>query len=125
MTKVTVVPYMYRDANNFKAYGQVVLTGAITEAQLDALKASLEVDDTFIPEQIGMSHLGYSEETWTSFPHDDDDHPFHELFVAEITVTDEVAIPGAREGTVDAFVKRFTDVGPDGWDAGKYALEGD
>lgn len=118
--RVTIVPYMYRDASNFKAFGDIIVAGAITDEQRAALKASLDVNDTFIPEQLHLEHLGWQEDTWTSFPASDD-HVWHELLVDEIRVEENDHQPVF---TVDDLVKWFVDAAVEGWDdTSRYSLD--
>lgn len=124
--KVTEIPFLYRDANNYKAHSTIVLEGEITEEQKEAIRATLLEDDKFIPEQLGLGlvHLGFNEPTWTSFPNEDDDHPYHELGLDEAEVYEESTRPARpaepRRWSVEEFVAKFTAIGRDGWDSVKY-----
>jgi hypothetical protein len=40
-TKFCIFEYLYRDASNYKAWGEVLLSGAPTENEIAALRASL------------------------------------------------------------------------------------
>lgn len=71
---------MYRDASNYKQHGHVVLTGEITADQEAVVRANLAVDDTFLPDQVGLPTL---QESWET--HYDDDHVWHELVAFEVT----------------------------------------
>lgn len=77
MADTTHIPYMYRDAANYKVCRTLVLRGSITAEQVEQLRATLHDGDHFIPTQIGMPHLG-TESGWASFPCEDD-HIWHEL----------------------------------------------
>lgn len=120
MADLTALPYMYRDASNYKQHGTIWLTGLITDEQREALKASLEVGECFIPAQVGLQHLGEDSE-W-NFPAEDD-HCFHELLVDEIEITPNNPRPDIATETVEEFVAKMTAIGADGWDAAKYGIE--
>jgi len=126
MSKLTGIHYMYRDASNYKQGRTVWLTGLITDEQKEALKRSLNDSGYFIPEQIGLPHLGKDSEAvgWERFP-TEDDHCWHELDVDEIESTEHhpARIELPTEGTVEEFVAKFTAIGPDGWDDATYGIE--
>jgi len=124
--KVTTVRYMYRDGSNYKAWAEVLLAGAITDEQREAVRQSLDsVNDdhtNFIPAQIGWVHAGEAEDAWNSFP-DDDDHCWHELDVVNgITVEDWFGPP--PEQKVQHWVAQMTAAGAAGWDDITYGIEG-
>jgi hypothetical protein len=116
---VTHVPYMYRDANNYKAHHTVRLAGQITDEQRERVRQSLESivgDHTgFIPEQIGWPHAGDGEGSWTSFPNPNDDHCWHELDVDEIEVSGTWAGVLPTE-TVEQWVAAMVEAAERGWD---------
>lgn len=116
---VTVVPYMYRDADNYKVHGEIHLLGEITDEQRAALRDALHEGEFFIPEQLWMRHLGRDMD-WV-FP-TDSDHCFHELDPDEIT-SSEVLDPPLPDETVDSWVNRFIKASTDGWDAGRYGKD--
>ncbi len=76
----TALHYMHRDAANYKRWGCVVFSGAITPEQEQRLRANLGPGDTFLPEQVGLANL---LEEWASAY--DDDGPWHEIESIEVT----------------------------------------
>lgn len=105
---VTRVPYMYRDGSNFKALGDVVLSGLMTPEQIEQVRECLDfsVDadrGQFIPTQIGLPHLGTC---WPeSFPCEDD-HVWHELDTTEIESFPR-GLPDIPHCTVEEFIVRM------------------
>lgn len=96
----TRIGYMYRDANNYKKYHQVVLPGTLSMSQIQDIQNCLEEGLYFIPSQVGLEELqfqmigGYQEDV---------DHPFHELHV--VTLTEEK--PTLFSPTAEAFHQKF------------------
>lgn len=78
MEKYSVFEYLYRDASNYKVWGNVILEGEVTQQQLADIRRSLESDQYFIPEQIGVPAL---QEQLFAFSGGatDDDHVWHEF----------------------------------------------
>lgn len=93
---VTVVPVMYRDAANYKTYGRLILGGVMTGSQIATVRERLDEGEYFVPEQLGMEHLGWSS-GWGSFPCEDD-HGWHEMDLEGIAV-----VPACPRRVVGAF----------------------
>jgi hypothetical protein len=53
----TLFEYMYRDADNYKKTGSVVLAGRMSADQVRTLNASLSDSEFFIPGQVGLKDL--------------------------------------------------------------------
>lgn len=49
--------YLYRDSDNYKAYGKLLLAGLASEEGLRTINASLEGGEFFVPEQVGIRPL--------------------------------------------------------------------
>lgn len=74
----TVFEYQYRDAANFKAQGNILLTGTTSRNDHDQLTQSLDSGEFFVAEQVKIpalyEHLyAYSDGPTTN------DHAFHEF----------------------------------------------
>ena len=52
-----VFEYLYRDAGNYKVFGDIWLTGALSDQERVALVDSLESGEFFVAEQIGVPPL--------------------------------------------------------------------
>lgn len=72
----TRIKYLYRDAGNYKQFGSVVLSGAITPQEVQTIRTGLESGEYFIPSQVGLADL---QPNMPSFPDRDSDHVWHEL----------------------------------------------
>lgn len=120
----TVIPVMHRDASNYKIHGVLVATGAITDAEAEELERSLDSGTYYLPLQLGLDFFGTD---WASYGSYDDDHPWHEMLVAEITVTedgDDSWFSGAHVehvGPISDFVRRVSAAAAAGWDENRYA----
>jgi hypothetical protein len=71
----TIVTYCYRDASNYKFWGEFVVAG---EFKREDIRAYLFDSEWFVPEKVGLIHL--LTEPWNS-----DDHILHELHEFEST----------------------------------------
>ena len=70
----TKIEYMYRDADNYKAFGTCVLEGALEDKEQKELWECLEPEGLFLPGTVGIPLLHLSEE-----PDPEVDHPWHTL----------------------------------------------
>jgi len=71
--------YLYRDASNYKQFGDVVFPGGYTKQDKDLLLGNLHDGDYFIPGDVGLPSL-QSKFGSVSI----DDHPWHEInFIGE------------------------------------------
>jgi hypothetical protein len=109
---------MYRDAVNFKAYGDILLEGIITDTQIEVLRASLREETYYVPGQLGLGHLAH--EAWPGSSYDDDDN-WHEMFLSEIRRVDLAISALIRErgtqeaGTVAEFLAKVQGAATAGW----------
>lgn len=73
-----VFEYLYRDASNYKVWGEVLLSGVPSQDDIAALRARLESGEYFVAEQVGIPAL--CKELWDlSGGPASDDHALHEL----------------------------------------------
>ncbi len=75
-----VFEYLYRDGSNYKAWGEIILSGAPSRNDIEALRACLESGEYFVAEQVGIPPV-YKELWDLSGGPTSDDHALHE-FVA-------------------------------------------
>ena len=100
--KNTEINYMYRDASNYKQYGNEVIRGELTYEQLAPYFLEMQEADVglFNPEAVGLWHPGSGA---LGFP-TEDDHDWCELGKDDVTQTD-------REPTIkqsaDQFIELF------------------
>lgn len=115
---------MYRDGSNYKTYGHIEVDGELDEAQRERFAATLDDNGgkSFIPEQLGMGHLGHSG--WSSFP-SDDDHCWHEVQVDDIEAVGDSYLGDncmATYSSADELLAVFEKAAGDGWDDLTYAI---
>lgn len=90
MKNYSVFEYLYRDANNFKAFGELLLSGKITNDYVTELNSYLYSGEFFVAEQVNVptlySHLWeYSNGPTIS------DHAFHEFSSLRPATNEEVS----------------------------------
>lgn len=118
----TKISYMYRDADNYKAYRHEVLRGTLTAAQIAFLfdKAGEGNIEGFIPSQVGLPDLqvelmsydsAYGEEGYDPFGAGGSDHVWHEITKIE-QINEEVT----TKVSAGQFFKAFAAAAKKGWD---------
>lgn len=75
-----IFEYLYRDAGNYKSHGELLLEGSLQDDDIAEIRESLESEEYFIPEKVGIPELRSDLYEFSDGP-TDDDHVFHE-FVA-------------------------------------------
>lgn len=76
----SIFEYLYRDASNYKAWGELLLEGALSDPEIAHLRRHFEDGEFFIAEQIGIPPL--YESLWQqcdSSPSEELDHVWHEF----------------------------------------------
>ncbi len=99
MLPKTRVEYLYRDASNYKFYGDFIVEGKLIEANL---KNFLFDREWFVPTAVGLPHL-------LDLPINEDDHWLHEFI--EFVPTDE----GTPICTSSEMIERFQEASRRGW----------
>jgi hypothetical protein len=100
-----IFEYLYRDASNYKAWGGVLLSGVPSQNDIAALRASLESDEYFVAEQVGIPAL-YQELWELSGGPNSDDHALHEFVALRVASEDEIkSLP--LFGALSSLLKTF------------------
>lgn len=100
---LSVFEYMYRDAGNYKAFGKIVLSGAHSADDVQAIASACESQLYFIAEQVGIVPLYEQLYEFSAGP-TMDDHVFHEF----VTLRDHSAEDGDATGaTLESLIHRF------------------
>jgi len=73
-----VFKYMYRDAGNWKTYGELLLQGEAVHV-LDELRECLDWGDIFVAEQVGIPSLCAEHFASCGDGPSDLDHAYHEF----------------------------------------------
>ncbi len=90
MINYYVMEYLYRDANNFKAFGQLLIIGKITDSDIVEIKSFLDSGEYFVAEQVDVPTL-YSQLWKYSNGPTIADHAFHEFIELRSATDEEVA----------------------------------
>ena len=108
----TLVPYMYRDAHNYKAHAEVVFDGTITDEERTALEAGLQDGEYFVPGSVDLADARDVDSRWTGVWDDEIDHNLNEIHMDEIEVCDRAP---TDERTISEFVAALVALNdPDG-----------
>ncbi|MFN3945009.1 MAG: hypothetical protein ACK4K7_08775 [Allosphingosinicella sp.] len=108
---ITLFEYLYRDAGNYKAFGSVALEGALTEEELEQVRARFLANDSlFITEQIEVPALYPQLYQWSGGP-TGDDHCWHEFAGIRVVHGGEVPADIRIVGSAQDFVKTLMAVG--------------
>lgn len=84
-----VFEYLYRDASNYKAWGEILLSGVLSQNDTAILRASLDSDTYFVAEQVGIPAV-YKELWNLSGGRTSDDHALHEFIALRVATDDEI-----------------------------------
>lgn len=112
----TVFEYLYRDADNHKAFGKIVFSGSVSPESWDRAFQKLDDGTHFIAEQIGLPSLCSQLFRWSDCGSTDADHCWHEF--VSVSVAEEGDLPPAvlRLGEARAFVELLSAI--EEWDIG-------
>lgn len=78
LRNLSVLEYLYRDAGNYKAFGELLLSGSWSCERSARIENLVGSDGWFVAEQIGAPPL-YAQLWAFSDGPTEDDHPFHEV----------------------------------------------
>lgn len=110
--KCCVFEYLYRDASNYKAWGEILLSGVPSQSDIAALKTCLESDVYFVAEQVGIPAV-YKELWDLSGGRSSDDHALHEFVALRVaSVSERKTFP--LFGELSSLLKTFQSVSK--WD---------
>lgn len=102
----TVFEYLYRDADNHKAFGRVGFEGLATEAQWEAVLQIFDERTYFIAEQIGLPALSDQLFRWSGNAPTDADHCWHEFHSTSVVEGPHLPRSIYCAETAEAFVER-------------------
>ena len=107
MATFSVFSYLYRDASNYKAYGQLLLKGEASVADIEVLRESFDASEFFIAEQLGIPVL-YAELWAFSSGPTADDHVWHTFEELRAATPADLTLP--IFGTVKGLTKKIKGV---------------
>ncbi|NMG42631.1 hypothetical protein GPA22_02640 [Aromatoleum toluvorans] len=83
----SVFEYLYRDSGNYKAWGELLLRGNLTDREIEQMREKFSAGEYFIAEQLGVPSV--AEQLWgTDGSPNESDHTWHE-FSAVRNATDQ------------------------------------
>ena len=109
------LPYLYRDADNFKNRGTIAVTERLTDEQAMLIVDTLDQGEYFIPSQVGADALPYSTQGTVA------DHYWHELVALTALDTEGVVYDEYPEDyncgpfTPEWLVAEFQRAAAEGW----------
>ena len=107
----TAFVYLYRDAENYKKWGEVVFAGPCLDEYEAVNRDACHRREVFVAGQVRLPAVFlYDEARWEVT---DADHGWHELW--ELRSTDEEA-DDAWGRRIDEFVEEFREIGNDRWE---------
>ncbi len=107
MNDFYIFEYIYRDASDFKSFGQLLLSGKVTEEYITELRSYLEYAETFVAEQVNIPTL-YSQLWKYSNGPTLADHALHEFSLIRVATKEEITsldLWGEASLLLDAFRK--------------------
>lgn len=110
----TVFEYLYRDADNHKAFGKVVFEGVATALEWEAALKNFDEGLYFIAEQIGLPALCHQLYQWNGNAPTDADHCWHEFVSLNVLSEVDQGASMQRHGSMAEFVARISAV--EAWD---------
>lgn len=113
MKNYYVMEYLYRDANNFKAFGQLLLTGKASDSGFSEIKTSLDSGEYFVAEQVDIPPLYSLLWRYSNGP-TNADHAYHEFIEIRSATNEEIASL-AVWGDMSTLISKFRYVRQD-WD---------
>lgn len=110
----SVIPYLYRDAANYKANGTIVVAGTLSNKEIASIRAVLDDKEGFIPFDLDLPTVTELQPGMQCFP-SEDDHVWHELLLDDIEVV-EARPEGGTDATATDLLAAFRKVGtPTNW----------
>ena len=107
MADFSVFDYCYRDASNYKAWGNLLLQGQPSESDIEDISIRLDSGEFFIAEQLGIPPL-YAELWELSGGPSDDDHVWHTFHELRPATAEEMT--GSIWGTAKVLIARINAV---------------
>lgn len=103
--------YLYRDASNYKSWGEIIFSNPEEFALKDVdtqLRKSFDVDGIFTADQVGVPEVFlYSDGNVTA-----DDHCFHEFYSVEASNDESTDV---HKRSIKSFVEQVEGESQHGW----------
>lgn len=106
----TVFEYLYRDADNHKAFGRVAFDGSVPPKSWDLALQKLDDGTHFIAEQVGLPPLCGQLYRWSGGRHTDADHCWHEFVSVSVVEEGDLPLAALKLGETSAFVDLLSSI---------------
>lgn len=107
MSKNTKMTFMYRDADNYKSFSDVILSGTMSDDDLKAIKENLDRGMFFIPHQLGLPTPAEQMQGYDGFPNDELDHGWTTFPDVKNVSEFETYEPPTHDMPIKVFVERM------------------
>jgi hypothetical protein len=101
----SVMEYLYRDASNYKEFGEILLKGIFSEKDIALIHSCMyDCGQFFIPEEIGVPPL--QTRLWEKYGGpNEDDHQWHSIESIRIAETEDFNLPvwGTKQHLMQCF----------------------
>lgn len=101
----SVIEYQYRDASNFKAYGEILVEGIFSKSDMELIHSYMyDNGEYFIPEEINIPPL--QMKLWKEFGGpNDDDHEWHSIECIRNAQQEDFKLPlwGTKQFLIESF----------------------
>ena len=101
--------YMYRDGANYKNHDHIILSGILSESEINSLFEYQDEGTWFLPKQVGLNPLYFDNYILEI------DHDWHEI--TSIDPTDE---PPTTSMSIHDLLMAFQKADKEGWNLFKY-----
>jgi hypothetical protein len=111
MTKkqYSVVEYQYRDASNYKEFGEILLEGVFSIEDIEILHSCMyDCGQFFIPEEIGIPPL--QPRLWEKYNgRNEDDHDWHSIECVRAAEDKDFFLPiwGTKQKLIENFRRNW------------------
>jgi hypothetical protein len=101
----SVVEYQYRDASNYKEFGEILLEGIFSEEDVATVYSLMyDCKQFFVPEEMGIPSLQIK--LWEKYGgENEDDHDWHSIERIRLAEEQDFALP--VWGTKRQFIENF------------------
>ena len=107
--KYSIFEYQYRDASNYKSYGEILVEGKFLKKDINLIHSCMyDFGEYFIPEEIGIPPLQYK--IWEKCKgRNNDDHEWHSILCIREAKQDEMQLPlwGTKKILIESFTKNW------------------
>ena len=105
MKGYSVVEYLYRDASNYKEYGEILIEGVFSDTDVQRIRKYMyDKGQFFIPEEIGIQPL--QPKLWAKYNGPaEDDHQWHSIECIHIAKQEDLQLQ--VWGTKQQLIKNF------------------